>query len=233
MGKKPSKVLSLCLLTALAPATLFAESRKEIGTVVTTQGHVAVVDPSGVSQEVERRGKLREGDVVVVETDGFVSFRMVDNAHLSLGPATELAFTTYRHDGTPATKDSIVLNLKRGCFRARVGTAGSGRRDDYRVETPVANIAVEASFHGATLVNDSLYTATWDGATVVSNALGSLNLGEYGDYEFSRTFAGEAPKGLAALLPAAACEPPESLDGKLQRHEGTQRTAQDKDDGEG
>lgn len=233
MGKKPLKVLPFCLLAVLAPATLFAESRKEIGTVVTTQGHIAVVDPSGAAQAVERRGKLHEGDVVVVGPDGFVSFRMVDNAHLSLGPSTELAFTTYRHDGKPATKDSVVLNLKRGCFRARVGSAGAGRRDDYRVETPVANIAVDASFHGATLVGDSLYTATWDGATVVSNALGSLNLGEYGDHEFSRTFAGEAPRGLAALLPAAACEPPESLDGASERHEGTRRTKQDGDDGEG
>ena len=81
---------------------------------------------------------------------------------------------------------------------------------------PFASIDVEASFHGASLVGNSLYTATWQGATVVRNALGSLSLGKYGDYEFSRTFAGEAPRGLAALLPAAACDAPKSLDGELQ-----------------
>jgi hypothetical protein len=131
---------------------------------------------------------------------------------------------TYRHDGKPGTKDSVVLNLKSGCFRARAGAVGSGRRDDYRVETPVANIAVEASYHGASLVDGRLYTATWDGATVVSNAAGALKLGEYGDFEFSRTYPNEAPTGLASLLPAAACEPPASLDGKIDSHEGSTRT---------
>lgn len=230
MGKVSLKALSFCLLATLAPSTLFAESRKEIGAVVTTQGHVAIVDAAGVPQAVARRSKIHEGDVVVVEPDGFISFRMVDNAHLSLGPSTEFVFATYHHDGRPATKDSIVFTLNRGCFRARVGASGSGRRDDYRVETPVASIKVDGSFHGASLVGGRLYTATWDGATVVSNALGSLNLGEYGDYEFSRTMPGQAPTGLAALLPDAACEPPKALDGQVPER-GTYRIENDEDEG--
>lgn len=215
MGNMPAKVLSFCLLTSLAPAASLAESHREIGAAVTTQGRVTVVDASGATRDLARRGAVHEGDRVVVAPDGFASFRMTDNAHLSLGPGTELVFETYRYDGRSGTRDSVVLNLASGCFRARVGTAGSGRRDEYRVETPIASIAVDGSFHGASLVDGRLYTATWDGATVVSNAVGSVNLGEYGDHEFSRTFPGEAPKGLAALLPEAACEPPASLDGKI------------------
>jgi hypothetical protein len=230
MGNARLKALSFCLLAALAPTTLLAESRREIGTVVTTQGHISIVAPSGNSQALERRGKLYEGDAVVVAPDGFVSLRMIDNAHLSLGPSTELVLVTYRHDGKPATRDSVVLKLRRGCFRARVGNAGAGRRDEYRVETPVANVAVDAAFHGVSLVGERLYTATWDGATVVSNTLGSLNLGKYGDYDFSRTLPGEAPTGLSALLPVAACEPPESLDGQIERHEGTYSRERDEED---
>lgn len=216
MGNMPSKVLLFCALGALLPLASRAENPREIGTVVTTQGVVSIVDAAGATREAGRRSPVHEGETVVVAPDGFASFRMVDNAHLSLGPATELVFSTYRHDGKSGTKDSVVLNLKLGCFRARAGAAGSGRRDDYRVDTPFASIDVEASFHGASLVGNSLYTATWQGATVVRNALGSLSLGKYGDYEFSRTFAGEAPRGLAALLPAAACDAPKSLDGELQ-----------------
>jgi hypothetical protein len=230
MGNVSMRALSFCLLATLASSTLFAENRKEIGTVVTTQGHVSILPPSGGPQALERRDAIHEGDVVIVEPDGFVSFRMVDNAHLSLGPSTEFAFATYRHDGSQATKDSVVFNLRSGCFRARVGTAGSGRRDDYRVETPVASIKVEGSFHGASLVGGRLYTATWDGATVVSNSLGSLNLGEYGDYEFSRTLPGSAPTGLSALVPDAACEPPKSLDGQIPQR-GTYRIENDEDEG--
>ena len=149
MGNMPSKVLLFCALGALLPLASRAENPREIGTVVTTQGVVSIVDAAGATREAGRRSPVHEGETVVVAPDGFASFRMVDNAHLSLGPATELVFSTYRHDGKSGTKDSVVLNLKLGCFRARAGAAGSGRRDDYRVDTPFASIDVEASFHGA------------------------------------------------------------------------------------
>ena len=212
-----------CLLVGLLPAVALADNRVQIGTVVTAQGTVEVRDPAGAVRQAERSNKLYEGDVIVVAPDGFVSLRMVDNAHLSLGPGSEFAFEKYRFDGRPATRDSVVLRLVRGCFRTTSGVAGSAKRDEYRIATPVANIDVDASFHGASLIDDRLYTATWDGATIVSNTVGSLNLGNYGDYEYSRTLPGEAPKGLQALVPEAACEPPEALDGHVEPHQTTVR----------
>jgi hypothetical protein len=232
MGKRSLQAAFFCCLAASVPATLFAQSRKEIGTVVTTQGSVSVRDPSGAVRNAERRGDIYEGDTIIVADAGFVSLRMVDNAHLSLGPATEFMFSAYRFDGKPGTKDSVVMNLLRGCFRTTVGSAGSGRRDEYRVETPVANIDVDASFHGAAMLGDRLYTATWDGATVVSNTIGTLNLGNYGDYEYSRTLPGQAPRGLLALVPEAACEPPEAFDGRVEPYRITERD-RDEDDDEG
>lgn len=229
MGRTRSKTLWLIVLSLLSPAILFAQSRQEIGTVVTTQGIVAARDSAGTSRTLDRRSRIFEGDVIVVGPDGFASLRMIDNAHLSLGSATEFAFDAYRFDGKPGTRDRAVMRLVSGCFRTRVGGVGAAARDEYRIETPVASIAVEASFHGATLIRDRLYTATWDGATTVSNVAGSLSLGEYGDYEYSRTLPGMAPTGLLALLPEAACEAPEALDGKLDPPRKV-RQSRDEDD---
>ena len=227
MGTRWSVFLPLFLLIAGMPVHLFAQNPKEIGTVVTAQGAISARDAAGTVRSLERRGAVHEGDVLVVPVDGFVSLRMVDNAHLSLGPATELSLESYRYDGRAGTRDSVVLNLQRGCFRTRVGGAGTAARDEYRIDTPMASIDLDGSFHGAAIIGDRLYTATWQGSAVVSNALGSISLGNYGDYEYSRTLPGEAPKGLFALLPEAACEPPETLDGKVEPY---RLTARDKDD---
>lgn len=229
MGKRSLDAALFCFLAALMPFTSLAQNRKEIGTVVTTQGHVTLRDASGALRDAARRSPIHEGDTVLVADDGFASMRMADNAHLSLGPATEFAFNSYRFDGRPDTRDSVVLHLLRGCFRTTVGTAGSDRRDEYRVETPVANIDVDASFHGAAMLGDRLYTATWDGATVVSNTVGTLNLGNYGDYEYSRTLPGQAPRGLHALVPEASCEPPRELDGDVKPYRVTVRRREGED----
>lgn len=223
MGKSCSVFLPLIMLAAYTPASLFAQTPKEIGTVVTAQGAITARAADGVERKLERRGALFEGDSVVVPENGFVSLRMSDNAHLSLGPSTELAFETYRYDGRAATRDRVVLDLQRGCFRTRIGGAGSGARDEYRIDTPMASIDLEGTFHGTAIIDDRLYTASWDGSAVVSNAIGTLSLGNYGDYEYSRTLPGEAPKGLFALLPEAACEPPERLDGQVEPYRVTVR----------
>ncbi len=215
MRKIHSNSLLFIVVLTLPSSFLFAQSRKEIGNVVTTQGAVSARDPAGALRTLERRSPVFEGDVIVVAANGFTSLRMVDNAHLSLGPATEFSFDTYSYDGRSGTRDTVVMRLLNGCFRTRVGTAGSGRRDEYRIDTPLASIGIDGSFHGAALVDGRLYTAAWDGSTTVSNVAGSLNLGEYGEYDYSRTLPGAAPTGLGALLPEAACEPPEALDGTL------------------
>lgn len=213
MARKPSKTLSFCLLAALAAAaSVQAQERREVGSVVALQGSVSLRAASGALREAERRGKLYEGDAVLVEQGGFASLRMVDNAHVSLGAGTEFTIERYRFDGKPGTRDSVLLHLASGCFRTTSGVAGAATHDEYRVTTPLANIDVDATLHGATLLGERLYTATWDGTTVVSNADGTLKLGNYGDFDFSRTLSGAAPVGLRALLPEASCEAPASFD---------------------
>lgn len=215
MARKPSKRVSSCLLAAFAianTALAHAQDRQEVGTVVTLQGSVELRDASGTLRGAERSGKLYEGDAVLVAPGGFASLRMVDNAHVSLGSGTDFTIERYRYDGKPGTRDSVLLHLASGCFRTTSGVAGSATRDDYRVTTPLANIDVDATFHGAALLGERLYTATWDGVTVVGNASGTLQLGNYGGFDFSRTLPGEAPSGMRALVPEAHCEAPESFD---------------------
>lgn len=199
------------VLTLLAPAAVFANNVEPIGTLVTTMGTVTVRNASGETRTLERRSQLFAGDTVVVGPQGFASVRMSDNAHISLGSDTEFTFEKYSYDANPATRDSVVMKLVRGCFRTVAGSAGSARKDTYRIDTPVASIAIDGAYHGAALVFDRLYTATWDGSTVITNTLGSLNLGKYGDYAFSRTSPGIAPEGLSGQLPQLDCAPPQSL----------------------
>lgn len=208
--KRTGTVL-LIVLTLFAPAALFAHNHEQIGTIVTTMGTVAARDAAGVTRTLQRRGHLFAGDTVVVGAGSFISVRMIDNAHISLGSDTEFAFEEYRYDANPATRDRVVMSLVRGCFRTVIGSAGVARKDTYRIDTPVASIAVDGAYHGAAMVRDRLYTGTWDGSTVITNTAGSLSLGKYGDYAFSRTYPGTAPEGLSGQLPALDCEPPLSM----------------------
>jgi hypothetical protein len=206
---------SLLVLGLVLAGALRAESTEAIGTVVTTLGAITVRDASGATRPLERRSQLFAGDTVTVVGRGFTSIRMVDNARISLGEDTQFVFERYRYDDNNATPDSVVLRLERGCFRAIVGSAGRARRDEYRVATPIATITTNDAFHGATLAGQRLYTAAWEGTTLISNPAGSLRLGQYGDTDYSRTFSEEAPTALQGLRPEVSCEPPESLDQPL------------------
>lgn len=215
MQPKWSATVLVGVLVLCAPAPALAENREVIGTLVTTQGVVSVRNANGEEQRIQRRGQLFAGDTLVVGLRGFASVRMVDNAHLSLGANTEFTFDTYRYDANPATRDSVVMRLERGCFRTVIGSATASKRDEYRIDTPVASIRIDGAFHAAAFVRDALYTGTWDGSTVIANAAGSVRLGEYGDFGYSRTYANTAPEGFAGLPPELTCEPPKSLDREL------------------
>ncbi|MEY4640575.1 MAG: hypothetical protein RLZZ227_569 [Pseudomonadota bacterium] len=204
---------------AARDASIPATERAAIGSILTMRGLIRARAASGETRTLLPRSELFVGDTVLVDADAFVSMRMVDKAHLSLGADTEFVFAEYSYAGHRTGGDRAIMTLARGCFRSRSGSIGSAARDEYRIDTPVASIHADESFHGATLANQRLYSSTWGGSALVSNAQGSLNLGGYGDYDFSRTSIGDAPKGLQALMPGLDCAPPDSLDELLDHND--------------
>lgn len=190
----------LGVLSIAMPAA--AQPDQAIGIVLVAKGLVEIRDSAGTLRSSSRRTEIFIGDTLRTSGDGLIQFRMGDGAQLALQDDSEFVFDAYAWDADPATPDTAVMRLTRGCFRTIGGTIGDAKHDDYRILTPQAVIQINGATHAACIVGDVLFTGVMDGGTRVSNSLGTLNLGNDVDRDYSQTLPGRAPESLL-LQPAA------------------------------
>ena len=192
--------LLACLTACFFFTYASAQQPTPIGRTLFVQGQVQAISNAGINRSLTRQSPVYEGDTVETGPNGYVQLRMIDSAQITLRADTQLAFDEYTFTANSIGDDSALMRLFRGGFRTI-----SGEIENERTEyiTPYATIGVRGTTHEAfidPLIN-ALYTGVYDGGTVVSNIQGTLDLGLGASFDFSRTFAGEAPEGLL-LLPA-------------------------------
>ncbi|MEQ1439727.1 FecR domain-containing protein [Fontimonas sp. SYSU GA230001] len=182
--------LALALVGTGLPA---AAAPSPAGVAVLVHGSAVVEDAQG-RRPLRYRDAVFAGDTVVSGADALVQLQMNDGALLSLRPQTVLVVAGYPARGlqhTSAATPGIVLRLVKGGLRTVTGAVqaiGPRRRDDYRLETPIATIGIRGTDYMAAVcagdcaaTADGLYVGVFDGAVELANAAGRVTL-ERGEY---------------------------------------------------
>ena len=133
------KRLLVATLVAVAPCVACAAS----GEFTFVVGEVSLTKANGQRLTPARGTPVDPGDRIVTGTNGMAQLTMVDQARLSLRPATQFLIEAY-----PDRRDSDqggVLNLIKGTLRTFTGLIASNNRDKYVMKTRVATVGIRGS----------------------------------------------------------------------------------------
>jgi len=210
------------ILCRLAPALLalvpmLASAR--VGEVLFAYGSARVETASGLQSELQKGSALEEGDRVVTGSNGRLQIRMDDGGLIVLRPLSELVIEQFQYPAASGAASAAVqtpyslMSLVRGGFRAITGALGKANPDAVEMHTPVATIGIRGTDYSALYcaadcgdlgLDPGLYVGVTEGAIVVANAAGHLDLGkgEYGFVADDHSAPVTAPQACAALAQA-------------------------------
>lgn len=147
------------------------------------------------------------GDILVTESDGRVQWRMADDSYFAIRPNSRFKIEEFNKPGT-AGGGKAFYSLLKGGYRCISGLIGKTNPADYRVISPVATMGIRGTDHTHVIcqgdcawapggkVTDGLYSRVDLGASVLSNAEGTLDV-KAGQY--ART---ASPPALLAAMPS-------------------------------
>ncbi|HEY4998333.1 MAG TPA: FecR domain-containing protein, partial [Usitatibacter sp.] len=129
------------LLAALAATPLLAAAASGQFTFVT--GEVSLQKANGQRSVPARGTPVDAGDRITTGRNGMAQLTMVDQARLSLRPATQFVIEAYpeRRDGS----ENAILSLVKGTLRTFTGLLASTNRDKFVMRTRVATVGIRGS----------------------------------------------------------------------------------------
>jgi hypothetical protein len=135
------KIVDRLLAAALAAMPLLAGAAA--GQFVFVTGDVTLTTASGQRVTPVKGTPVDPGDRVNTGANGMAQLTMVDNARLSLRPATQFVIESYpeRADSTAGA----VLSLVRGTLRTFTGLLAATNRDKFVMKTRVATVGIRGS----------------------------------------------------------------------------------------
>src|SRR5438128_6883739 len=140
--KRPTRSnVNRLLAAALAATPIFA--RAAAGEFTCVVGEVSLTKANGQRTTPVRGTAVDPGDRVATGANGMAQLTMVDNARLSLRPATQFQIEAY-----PDRRDSnegAVLSLVKGTLRTFTGLIASTNRDKFVMKTRVATVGIRGS----------------------------------------------------------------------------------------
>lgn len=178
MAVKPGGYIGRFLLgLALLGWALLAAAAELAATVVFASGSPRIVDVAGAERAASKGAELRAGETLETR-DGIVQLRFRDGASMSLQKATRFRVDDYvfAGEGQGGEGDRGFFSLIRGGFRTITGLIGKVRRDQYRVNTPVAAIGIRGTHYHANLDDSGLTVGTTAGLVAVCNDTGCVEV---------------------------------------------------------
>ena len=141
MRKTDRKTMGRILAAALALAPLAAGAAAGEFSFVT--GEVTLTKSNGQRSTPVKGTPVDPGDRIATGANGMAQLTMVDNARLSLRPATQFQIEAYPQRADAA--DGAILSLLKGTLRTFTGLLASGNRDKFVMKTRVATVGIRGS----------------------------------------------------------------------------------------
>jgi hypothetical protein len=141
MSRPVRNPVNRLLLAALAATPLWAAAASGEFTFVT--GEVSLTKANGQRSTPARGTPVDAGDRVTTGANGMAQLTMVDQARLSLRPATQFVIEAYPERRDAA--EGAVLSLIKGTLRTFTGLIASTNRDKFVMKTRVATVGIRGS----------------------------------------------------------------------------------------
>jgi hypothetical protein len=235
------KIFALGTVLALAAgAAAPAQAETAAGTVAFAFGQVQATSASGQGRALHGGDGIFPGDTLQTR-NGRLQIRFRDGGFMSLQPNSSFKVDAYRFSGSADGTEEAFFRLIRGGLRAITGLIGHRHKKAYELRTSVATIGIRGTAYYARLcagdcfradgtpIPDGLYAKTGQGAIVVTNAGGSIEVSA-GQSSFVKS-EDSAPEITTETPPVAAVEESSekqtttTADAQPQLVAGDQRTA--------
>ncbi len=176
--------LSLCLAPFLAVQAQTVDL-DITGHVITAANDAIAIDLNGNQRNIARRSAVYTGESIQSGSTGSVQVRMKDTAIISLNCNSTLQIESYIYEH--GQSDQVILSLLEGSLRTITGDAGGHDSTQYRLNANSAWVNTHnADFEVHLQENGVIYFAAFNGSITISNAFGSLKLGQEGNSDFAR-----------------------------------------------
>ena len=194
----------------------------DVGAITHLSGVLKASRADGSTKLLSVKSDVLQGDTLTTEKDTYARIKFNDGGEIVLRPNTIFKVQRYSYDPIQRSEDNIVVSLIKGGLRSVTGLIGKRSPHKYQMNTPVATIGIRGTHFGALLCNDDcadiptvaghtpengLHTDTVQGATVVSNDRGSVDV-PAGAFSYTAS-AGTQPKlvppdqGIQITMPAS------------------------------
>ncbi|MGB5597114.1 MAG: FecR domain-containing protein, partial [Thiothrix litoralis] len=128
--------------TETATATTTAAAPNIIGKVTYLLGQAELTLADGIVEPITRQTEISEGSTVSVKDHSKLNLLMVDGETEKLPANSTLTFTKYKYDPNNPGASEVSKEFTEGGITTKTGAAGHYAPERYRLNSPLAAIAV-------------------------------------------------------------------------------------------
>lgn len=170
-GRRLRQCFRATLLALAVPLAFDAAAAGEVaGQVIFVIGDARLAPEAegGKGPHLSKNAAVTVGQVIETGANGHVHLRMVDDAYLSIRPYSRLRVEAYHYDASRPEESKVKYTLEEGTARSITGRAGQANKPGFRMNTPVAAIAIRGTDFVVTTTRDTTRASVSSGAIAVS-----------------------------------------------------------------
>ncbi len=108
-------------------------------------GNIRVLSQAGLERVAAKGVRVAEHETIVTGRDSIAQLKMRDGATLVIQPESRATVEVFRYSGKEDGTEQFVLRIHRGGFRGITGAIGRTHKENFRIETPIAQMGVRGT----------------------------------------------------------------------------------------